>query len=292
MDKQTIKSVISTLPEIPGVYRFCKDHNGNQPVYIGKSINIKKRVLDHWYRSVKEHKEQRIIGQTQSIHYTPTAGDVGAQLLESTLVKQYVPRFNRRLRRLRQIHLLKLNQNADDFLTLQCVSRQNLTQIDNNSFGFFTSKKKAVVFIRELAQKNQLCLNRLGIERLSTPCFNFQIKQCQGACCGKETATQHNQRLRQALDNIRHQVWPYPGAIALVEKFSAEYQQAHIIWHWHYIRSIDMNQNTTHHDLISHIAKPQTLIDIDHYKILAKFLTQLPSNCEVISLYAPSSAAQ
>ena len=289
MPARPLKDWITDLPSSPGVYLFCRGDSDKAPVYIGKSIHIKKRALDHWYRSSSEHKEKRIIESAQSVHCIRTAGDIGAQLLEASLIKKHRPIFNRRLRKYRQVCTIRLQEGAQGYPRV-CFSQQPpLHQIDDaGAYGFFRSPREATQLIRTLAAKHSLCLKTLGIEKISSPCFNYHLKKCYGACINEESATEHNQRLKDALQLYRHQLWPYEGPIALIEGEGTDCQQAHILWQWHYIQSVDYDQ--IHSGIQNVTLTPSAQIDIDHYKILNRCLEHPPANIRILEIQQPSLA--
>ncbi|MCB5392478.1 hypothetical protein LIP47_17190, partial [Eggerthella lenta] len=68
------------------------------PLYIGKSINIRSRVLSH----LRTQDEAAMLRQSRRISWICTAGEIGALLLEARLIKEQQPLFNKRLRRNRQ----------------------------------------------------------------------------------------------------------------------------------------------------------------------------------------------
>jgi DNA polymerase-3 subunit epsilon len=73
-----------------------------------------------------------------------------------------------------------------------------------------------------LAAEKALCLKTMGIEGrgahgASSPCFNYQLHRCRGACVGQESREAHALRLREALEPWRMPAWPYEGALALIE---------------------------------------------------------------------------
>jgi len=71
---------VDTLPHSSGVYLF-EDEKG-YPLYIGKSVDIKKRVMSHFVRDTEEHKEFKISASVRNISYRQTAGELSALLLE------------------------------------------------------------------------------------------------------------------------------------------------------------------------------------------------------------------
>ena len=89
------KSIFDQLPEQTGVYYF-KNEKGDI-IYIGKAINIKKRVLSHFYD--KKNKEVALSQQTANITFKITGSELVALLLESAEIKHHFPIFNRAQRR-------------------------------------------------------------------------------------------------------------------------------------------------------------------------------------------------
>ena len=90
-------SIIDELPETPGVYLFYGEND--LPLYVGKSKDIRTRVLSHFSADHSSAKEMSLSQQLRRIEWIETAGEVGALLLEAKLVKERQPIHNRRLRR-------------------------------------------------------------------------------------------------------------------------------------------------------------------------------------------------
>lgn len=93
---QNLKKIIINLPKTPGVY-FFKDKN-EQIIYIGKAINIKKRIQSHFSSQAKKERGWRntIIdySKIKTIDYIPTKTEKDALILESQLVKKHQPYYN------------------------------------------------------------------------------------------------------------------------------------------------------------------------------------------------------
>ncbi len=81
------------LPDSPGVYLFYGPKN--ELLYVGKSKNIRRRVVSHFSLSPSSGKELSICGQTHAVEARTTAGELGALLLESRLIKDLQPIHNR-----------------------------------------------------------------------------------------------------------------------------------------------------------------------------------------------------
>jgi excinuclease Cho len=67
------------LPSGPGVYIF-HGQEGALPLYIGKSVNLRSRVLSH----LRNPDEANLLRQTRRISHIRTAGEIGALLLEAS----------------------------------------------------------------------------------------------------------------------------------------------------------------------------------------------------------------
>ena len=100
---QHLREAIDDLPAAPGVYIFHGEE-GDLPLYIGKSVSIRSRVLSH----LRNPDEARMLRQTRRITHICTAGEIGALLLEASMIKQQQPLLNQKLRRNRQLCSLQL----------------------------------------------------------------------------------------------------------------------------------------------------------------------------------------
>jgi len=77
---------------VPGVYLFHSESD-TMPLYIGKSVNIRSRVMAH----LRTANEAAMLRQAKRISWICTAGEIGALLLEARLIKEQQPLFNKRL---------------------------------------------------------------------------------------------------------------------------------------------------------------------------------------------------
>ena len=86
------KKEISQLPLLPGVYYF---HNAkNKVIYVGKAINIRKRVSSHFTHNDAAKKRQHFLRHVHKITHTICANELQALILESTEIKRLWPRYN------------------------------------------------------------------------------------------------------------------------------------------------------------------------------------------------------
>ena len=86
---------LKQVPQTPGIYKFFAD---NKIIYIGKAINLKKRVSSYFGSSIKDRKTSQIKLLTDRIETFSTQTEAEALLLEQSLIKENLPRFNILLR--------------------------------------------------------------------------------------------------------------------------------------------------------------------------------------------------
>ena len=245
------------LPRTSGVYIFKGE--GALPLYIGKSVDIRSRVLAH----LRAQDEAEMIAQSRRVDFIETAGEIGALLLEARLIKQQSPLFNIRLRRLRNLCSIRLTEKAEG-VTPEVVSGKDVAvdQADG-LYGLFSSVHAAQGKLRELADQHRLCLGVLGLEKISKRgCFGLQVRTCLGACVGKEDRTEHDQRLFSALADMKVHAWPFPGEVDLVEQ-SGDWVQRHRLHNWRYLGTWCSRTGTLNE-------QEQHAFDFDTYKILVK----------------------
>lgn len=221
-EDERFSQIIDDLPESPGVYLLYG--SGETPLYIGKSINIKERVKSHFTDSYEHQQEAQMIKQLSRIEYIKTAGELGALLMESNLVKQYQPIYNRKLQKVKKFLALVKIQDKHGYDTLELTVINDFQDINfEHVFGIIKSKRAAQSTLQELSRKYSLCNKILGLEKAKGPCFEYKLGRCRGACIGKDDAKSYNRRFLIAyLENKQFKPWSYNGAIEIVEKSDEE----------------------------------------------------------------------
>lgn len=260
---------VEPLPTAPGVYIFHGEP-GDLPLYIGKSVNLRSRVLAH----LRNPDEARLLRQTRSITHQRTAGDLGAQLLEAQLIKQQQPLLNQKLRRTRTLCAWHVPLQGEPRL----VHSNDLDfAVTPELFGLYSSRHAAIEALRDLADAHRLCWGALGLEKsvLGRPCFRASLRRCQGVCAGHESRQDHDERLHTALAALRVNCWPHPGAIGLIED-DGEMRQIHVVRHWCYLGSVDTPA------LAQRLAQVAAGFDADGYRILCRPL--LTGTLEILPL--------
>ena len=268
-------SDVEDLPELPGVYIFWSDKTA---LYVGKSVNIKQRVKSHFIQDHTSNKDLKISTQVNRIETITTAGELGALLLESKLIKELSPVYNRMLRR-NQTPVTILKDASQKFLTIK-ISRGTVSTSDYDKIlKTCRSLKKAKEELYLLAEKYDLCPKLLGLERATGCCFNFQLNKCSGACANKEPAIKYNLRFIEAFAKDQVKKWPFNGTIAILEQNKKEHLQkeAHIINNWQYLGTIS--------DYSEKIDKRVSdKFDHDMYKIIKRHVFDKKRKSKIIDL--------
>jgi len=247
---------LEALPKQPGVYFFHGESDA-MPLYIGKSVNIRSRVLSH----LRTPEEAAMLRQSRRISWTQTAGELGALLLEARLIKEQQPLFNKRLRRNRQLCSLHISEGKPQVVYAREVDFSHTP----NLYGLFANRRAALQTLQSLADTEKLCYGLLGLESLTRgrACFRSALKRCAGACCGKESVEDHQQRLLTGLENIGVTCWPWDSAIALKESREGM-THYHIIHNWLWLGAVNSL------DEAPELLRTPAGFDQDGYKILCK----------------------
>lgn len=263
--------VLDDLPETPGVYLFYGA--SDVLLYVGKSVNLRQRVLAHFNADTRDFRELRLGQEVHRIDWIDRVGELGALLLESRLIKERQPVHNRKLRQNLELCTWQLaEQGAGDYRPRLAVGDEFDLSAGQDCFGLFASKREATLALRKIAEAHQLCLAVLGLEKTSAPgraCFAHQLHQCKGACIGKEPVGLHSARLMSALAKLKLKAWPYPGAIGIVETDEVTGRRdIHVVNGWRYLGTAHDEADIA--DILE--ADRQVAFDRDTYQVLVKHL--------------------
>lgn len=266
---------LSALPDQCGVYFFYGLKG--KLLYVGKSIHIRQRVISHFQEDGKNRRESKMCSEIRRIDYKLTAGELGALLLESDSIKRMKPTYNLRLRETNKRLALCLQEDCNGYLNLRLVVGKKAvdTLLTSKSrkqefITLFNSKREADGLIKSIVSRFNLCKKLCGIESGNGPCFGFQLKKCEGACCGNEPNGAYNSRLNLALENIKFATWPFPGRIALKEQnLTTGDLQYHVVDQWRYVGSANSRNEAIK---IKNPYSKNDPFDLDCYKILKRHL--------------------
>ena len=183
---------LNNLPESPGVY-YLHDENG-KIIYIGKSVNIRQRVLSH----LNNNTTRRAIEMRDQVKHVTcevTGSDLIAQLLESNEIKKHKPVFNRSLRRTDFNYGLFSQTGEDGYIRLKIERIKG----DRLPLTAYSSAGEGRNHLNYLVTKHDLCLTLCGLYDSGSGCFHFHLGACKGACVGAEPPEDYNNRVIDAI---------------------------------------------------------------------------------------------
>ena len=168
---------LKQVPHTPGIYKFFSE---NKIIYIGKAINLKKRVSSYFGTSPKDRKTTQIKLLTDKIETFSTKTEAEALLLEQSLIKENLPRFNILLRDDKTYPYI--HYSMDD--TFPSISmRRSKHAVTKDYFGPFISAQAVKSTIKDLQKIYQIrnCSTSTFRNR-SRPCIEHQMQRCSAPC--------------------------------------------------------------------------------------------------------------
>jgi DNA polymerase-3 subunit epsilon len=269
-----VHSTLQNLPDTAGVYLFYGAND--ELLYVGKSKTIRTRVRSH----CSTRAEARLMRRVQRVEVRETAGELGALLLESQLIKELQPLFNVAARRRRRLIIARRVENAGGYagIVLEAVDR---IEINDSSplMAIFKHRTQAKEYLTSIARTYRLCPKLLRLDQSRTFCFWYHLGRCTGACMGEENCATYNARVEEAFAARRVKAWPYDGGVVFEERSNdGERRELFFVDNWCLIASYHVvNGKRQLHLRGSH------RFDYDSYKILYDFLTDA-SNRQAITV--------
>ncbi len=179
-----IAAALKVLPDAPGVYLFSD--SAGKIIYVGKATHLTQRVRSYWQAGGEPgaHRIRDAIAEVATLDWTVTDSTKEALLLEATLVRRYLPKYNIRLRDDRSYPYIRVT--ADPYPRVERTRR--LVRDGSRYFGPYTtpgSVNAAMEAIKRLFQFRTCEISIKPMERaLERPCLLYDLKRCQGPCLG------------------------------------------------------------------------------------------------------------
>ena len=278
------KKSITSFPNAPGVYLFYGVED--LLLYVGKSKTIRARIRSHF----AARDERWLTKRLHRIEIRETAGELGALLLESRLIKELRPMYNVRSRQPRRIIIARRADNEQGYATVKLAAVDYL-DINPNSpiLGIFKHKTQAKEFLDTVAKTHRLCPKLLRLENSSGYCFSYHLEQCDGACMGEEDAAAYNARVEAAFEARRIIAWPFEGAVNIEEvSKDQKLREIFVIDNWCLIAS-----NNDANIISKKFQIPQKSsshrFDYDSYKILYSYVMEKGDKIKIEKYSTPSA---
>ncbi len=182
------------LPNSAGVYIF-RDKSGKE-IYVGKAINIKKRVLSHIYS--KTQKSINLCTETYHLDYEETGNELTALLLEADYIRRFYPKYNRAQKRPTNTYQIISYENKVGAIQIALGT----TKSTINSVQTLYNKQIGLETLEQLCEDYELCPKYCSLQTTHEGCSHYKIKNCKGICTGQENVADYNTRVRLALDAL------------------------------------------------------------------------------------------
>ncbi|MGI9526572.1 MAG: exonuclease domain-containing protein [Weeksellaceae bacterium] len=208
------------LPEKPGVYYFL--NKKMEILYIGKAINLKKRVLTH-FRS-KSKSKITMCRETAHLDFVESGTELLALIMENIAIKKHWPRYNRASKKFSPRLGITSFKNRKGIIQLG----YNQLRMISQPFAEFYSEGECIRFLTALCIDYKLCPKYCQLVGASAKCSDYYLHVDCDYCQGKVDEKTYNQRVEDALDSIvkelKTEVVKLPGrtidedAFILIEK--------------------------------------------------------------------------
>ena len=257
-----IKSKIKILPNAPGVYKYF-DSNGTI-LYIGKAIDLKKRVSSYFNKKHYENKKTEIlVRKIWDVNVTVVPTEIDALLLENSLIKEFKPKYNINLKDDKTFPSIKItNERFPKVFSVRKTIKDGSTY-----YGPYTNIKLMRIVL-ELCKKIypiRNCNFNLSEKNIAggkfKVCLEYQIGNCKGACEGLESEEEYLDSIKGIRNILR-------GNLKEVkDHLKNKMEQASINWKYEeagkYKQKLDV---LTNYQSRSTVVNPR-INDVDVYNI-------------------------
>lgn len=239
--------IVENLPSKTGIY-YIHNEKGDL-IYIGKSRNIKKRINQHFTGA--SNKSKKIQREVFTVTCEETGSELIALLKESEEIKINKPIYNRAQRKSIFEWALYSEKDTNGYLNLR-LQKADGRKKEITSFTTLQEGKNALFRITE---KYQLCQKLTGLYQTNSDCFQYKIKECDGACIGKILTKEYNKRVQKF---IAENSFENKNIVLLDRGRNINERSAVLIENGIYkgYAFYDLNYQVTHIDILKNILIP------------------------------------
>ena len=202
------KSILSLLPDKPGVYQFI-DSYGNI-LYVGKAKSLKKRVSSYFSKN-QSGKTVLLLKRSNDIRHIVVENESDALLLENNLIKKHQPRYNILLKDDKTFPWICIKKEPFP----RVFSTRQVIRDGSTYFGPYTSAlmvRTLISLIRQLYSLRTCSLpltdSNIALKKFRV-CLEYHLGNCKGPCVGYQSQSDYNENLQQIKDILK-------GNIAMV----------------------------------------------------------------------------
>jgi excinuclease ABC subunit C len=181
---------LDALPHLPGCYLF-KDGQGIV-IYVGKALDLRKRVANYFQKQDHGPRTEALVAAVQGLEFIVTNTEVEALLLENTLIKKHLPRYNIKLKDSSRYAGIELTE--EKFPRIR-ISRKGKAAGKGSFFGPFTSARERT-FVYHILRKT---FGLRTCKRLpKRACLRHHLGHCTGPCIGRIGEAEYQEQVKRA----------------------------------------------------------------------------------------------
>lgn len=208
MTPEIFQTIIKTLPNNPGIYKYFDE--ANELVYVGKAKNIRKRVSSYFTKTFTGYKTHELVKRIHHIEFTIVDSEQDAFLLENSLIKQFQPKFNINLKDDKSYPYIVIKNEPFPRIFLT----RNKINDGSQYLGPFTSVgrvRELLSFIKEFIPLRTCKLNLTESNILRQKfkvCLEYHLGNCKGPCEGLQSKEDYEEGLQQVKQIIKGNLAP------------------------------------------------------------------------------------
>ncbi len=195
-----LKDKANKLPLTPGVY--IMKNKDKEIIYIGKAKALKNRV-SQYFGSQEKHltKVRKMVSNVEDFDYILTDSEFEALVLECSLIKQNMPKYNILLKDDKGFSYIKITKGWRNIFPVLQKDDENADYLGPYTAGFSVTKAvEQAKKIYKLPTCSKVFPRDIGKER---PCLNYHLGLCCAPCSGKLSLGEYLKNVDGALDFLR-----------------------------------------------------------------------------------------
>tara|TARA_E500000318_G_scaffold43577_1_gene41379 strand:- start:27 stop:1397 length:1371 start_codon:yes stop_codon:yes gene_type:complete len=189
------KSVFDNIPQKPGIYYFMNQKG--EIIYVGKAINLKKRVLGHFYD--KSRKEIQMCSETANIDFKLAGSELVALLMESAEIKRLFPPYNRAQKRTGRQYAIFAYEDRNGVMHLAYNTIKGVP----TPLKIFHNQTACRTYLEEICKSFSLCPRYCHLQQTNAACSHHEINTCEGICRGEESVEDYNRKVEEAIAHMK-----------------------------------------------------------------------------------------
>ncbi|MCR4336937.1 MAG: excinuclease ABC subunit UvrC [Candidatus Omnitrophica bacterium] len=176
-EQSSLKQRIQQLPLTSGVY-LMKNAAG-EILYVGKAVSLRKRVQSYFRKTSILSKTDLLVAGIHDIEHVSTQSEAEALILEASLIKQHLPKFNVELRDDKSYPLIEITGEKFPRIAIVRPREKNPTSTYYGPYVGVYLVREALTLIRKIFPF------RTCDPFPKKECLDFHMGLCGAPCIGK-----------------------------------------------------------------------------------------------------------